>query len=423
MPFSKSKLAAMIAALAEEVTYFRDAMRGRAPHELSDEFYLTCIGRAISAARFVGRGGSSEYKVLAAALRIAVEAQTCWPTLPLRRLTSEAGIGSRDTTARALSRLVDAGWLAKAGNTDGLRGNQYWLRIPKEFEEEEKPRKPGPIAKYLGRCRGSETVGGDIAGWPLEGSWLTKHDAFAYGALGSSAARLYIHLIGGSRTRQELVDRTGMHRDTVKRNLKRLVDNRLANAEGTHWRPAPLSVAHLDSIARKYGTAGRHEAQARRHEHERRVNVMRQLDLVTGDKDVDHRDYAFADGGMLVNLQTGELPDVYRQFWWIDHLRLGRVAAPVAAVRRLARKLRQAIFADPLSTLEGYPETNPRYRASSPSGVPRGVATPRSTPSLSARARYGDGSAGGRRTALRRAAAFVRLLSRRDDTNERRTAA
>lgn len=372
MPFSKSQLADLIATFAEEVAYFRDAMSRRVPYEFTDEFYLLGIGLAICKARFGGRGGSSEYKVMTAVWRIARAAGTTRPTLPLRRLTNQAGIGSRTTTAKALSRLIEAGWLEIAERTDGLRGNQYWLRIPEEFEDWEEVRKPGPIDSRNGSLRDAEPRGMDVTGDPLADSWLINHDAFAYKALGSTAARLYIHLLAGHLTRRELVALTGLHRDTVKRNLRRLIDNGLVMDDDLHWRALPFSVARLDAIARRHGTAGQREAQARRHEQERQANVMRQLEAVTRDKDVDRRAYDMVDGGTLVNLLTGELPDVYGQFWWLDRLRLGRVAGPVATVRRWVRKLRKAAFADPLSTLVGYVETNLRYRDSSPSGLPRG---------------------------------------------------
>lgn len=342
MPFFESKLSDLMAASAGQVAGFRDAMHRRVPYEFTEEFYLLAIGLAVCNARFGGRGGSSEYKVMTAAWRIAVAAGTTSPTLPLRRLTREAGIGSRTTTAKALDRLIGDGWVTKVEQTDGLRGTRYSLWVPEEFEGGEEVRKPGPIAKHLGGPRDDRPHGQDVVGDPLADSWLIKHDAFSYKALGSSAARLYIHLIAGTRTRRELVALTGLHRDTVKRTLRRLVDNGLVLDEGTRWRALPFSAARLDSVARKYGTAGVGEAQARRHELERQANVLRRLDAIAGER-TDPAEWAVVDDGMLVNLLTGELPDVYGQFWWLDRLRLGRVAALVAAARRWGRKLRRAL--------------------------------------------------------------------------------
>lgn len=390
MPHLTPDLATFTKALSELIARIRGQDVEYLP--VSDDVHLVHVGQAICMATFRGRGGSSEFRILTAAWRIAVEAATAVPTLPLRRLTSEAGIGSRGTTAKALSRLVDAGWLSKIGHTDGLRGNEYLLCIPNEFEVEAEVRKPGPIARAIGRPRDSNAHGAGTAGELLEDSWLMKHDAFAYKALGPSAARLYLYLLAGPCTRLELEDLTGMHRDTVKRNLQRLAVHNLAVDDGVHWRAVPFSAEGLDAIARDCGTAGRHEAQARRHEQERRGNVMRQIHVIAGRR-TDPREWEFIEDGLLVNLHTGELPDVYGQFWPIRLQRPGPLAAATSAARGVGRKLARTLFADPLSTLVGYVETNLRYRASAPSGVPRGVATPRSTPSLGARARYGMNAA------------------------------
>lgn len=175
--------------------------------------------------------------------------------------------------------------------------------------------------------RDGAALGEGFVGEPLEDSWLIKHDAFAYRGLGASAARLYIQLIARPRTRRELVDVTGLHRDTVKRNLLRLTHEGLVVEDGALWRAVPCSAARLDAIARHYGTAGRHAAQAQRHELERQRNVLRRVgDIVSEDADPD--DWDIVDDGMLANLRTGEGADVYGQFQWLDHHRVGLAAAP-----------------------------------------------------------------------------------------------
>ena len=389
MQIFESKLAALVAAFADEVTYVRDALRRRDPYEFTEEFFLLGIGLAISEARFGGRGGSSDYKVMTAAWRIAVAAGTIWPPLPLRRLTNEAGIGSRTATAKALSRLIEAGWLEFDERTDGLRGNQYSLRVTEEIGDGDEVSKPAPTNEYMESARDGESHGTGVTADPLADSWLIKDDAFAYKALGSTAARLYIHLIAGHRTRLELVELTGLHRDTVKRNLRRLSDHGLALDEGTHWRALPFSAARLDAIAREYGSAGLREAQARRHEAERRANVLRHLEGIVGGQ-TDPAEWAIVDEGMLVNLSTGELPDVYGRFWWIDRLRLDRRAAFAFALRRVSRKLRATVSRG----LSLRSEVSLRLTSATERQHPqafragRGHA-PRSRPSLSARARYG----------------------------------
>jgi len=367
MPFSAAARTAValagVAAGVGLVAWSRRRRREDLDYLLApDEVHLADVGRAIRAARFGGRG-SAEIKVMTAAWRIAVEANTSEPTLPQRRLTGEAGIGSWRTTKRALDRLMDAGWIDKVEDTDGLRGNRYRLCVPEGFEQD--VRKPGPIAftfwgrptperltAPLGRPRDGSCHGEGLTGDPMEDSWLFKHDAFAYKALGSSAARLYIHLAAGKRTRPELVELTGLSRDTVRRNLQRLADSGLAVDEGPHWRGVPVWPARLDAIAREHGTSGRHEAQARRHEAERRLNVMRRLDVIVGRK-ADRRNWTVKEDGALVNLTTGELPDVYGQIWSPRPTEPGLVAAWSPVIRGWWEKRRLRGFAGPLSTLKG----------------------------------------------------------------------
>ena len=339
--------------------------RARDAFYVPDDVHLTEVALAICAAKFDGGGGASEYKVMTAAWRIAVEAKTCEPALPLRRLTNEAGIGSVATTADALVRLSRDGWLEKVEHTNGRRGNRYRLCVPDEHRES--VRKPGTITYSLGRCRDGEAQGNNVAGEVLEDSWLVKNDAFAYKALGTSAARLYILLIAASQTRSELADLTGLSRDTVRRNLLRLAEHGLAVNEGDQWRAEPFSAARLDAIAREYGTAGRREAQACRHESERQRNVLRQLDDIAG-VETDPREWAMVDGGVLVNLTTGELPDVYGQFWPRRPSRPGVFAGLRSVGRAIVDERRRRRIAEARSTLEGYVETNlattlPRPRA------------------------------------------------------------
>lgn len=338
------------ATFANRVARLIAVVQRRDPDHVTDDVLLAEVGIAICEARFGGRGGSSEYKVLTAAWRIAVEAKTCEPTLPLRRLTGEAGIGSRETTAGAIDRLVDTGWLSKVEHTDGRRGNRYRLGTPNVLDES--ARKPGPIAFTLGTPRDGTAHGKGVSGRVLEDSWLIKHDAFAYKALGSSAARLYIQLTTAPRTRRELAELTGLGRDTVRRNLQRLVDHDLAVGVGDRWCARPFSLELLDSIASRFGTAGRHAAQARRHEEERRHNLMRQLDSIAGNK-TDPKDWHFDEEGLLINRKTGEMPDVYGQVWPARPTTPGPVAALSPIVRRWYAKRRLGASTGGRSALEG----------------------------------------------------------------------
>jgi hypothetical protein len=123
---------------------------------------------------------------------------------------------------------------------------------------------------------------------------VASHDVFrTRGGLGKVGLRLWQALTEhGAQTVDELTDRTGTPRRTVKRSLSlmaRIVDTvtgevaAVVNFDGEKWRALP--AVDFDAVARILGTAGRGQRQRERHATERQD---RRRDLKPG-RAIEHR--------------------------------------------------------------------------------------------------------------------------------------
>ena len=93
-------------------------------------------------------------------------------------------------------------------------------------------------------------------------------EVWGYYGLGRSAEAAYRVLSDHASTVPELVARTGKHRATVHRALRRLGEYQLAERVAEGWVRGSKT---LEELSQALDSRGRHEARRRQFEHDREV--------------------------------------------------------------------------------------------------------------------------------------------------------
>lgn len=206
-------------------------------------------------ARFTGRQHSLAL-VLEAVLDYATKQRTITPTVSVRSLELDTGLG-RSTAARALQRLVALDYLQPVAKSDGVHASTYRLRHTDVDLSGTHKVLPGGT-KGVSHLRTATE--------------LARTDAFR--ALGRAAARLFAALDQlEALTPQELAQATGLAPKTARAALRELeavgLAQRHKQGRGFAWtcRPELVTPENLQRIARDYGTYGTQE---------RRENTVRE---------------------------------------------------------------------------------------------------------------------------------------------------
>lgn len=203
---------------------------------------------ALEAARFTGRQ-SSLALVLAAVIQRGRQQKTLTPNCAIRSLEEDTGLG-KSTVARALAELDRLDYLQKHAESDGETASAY------RIQRTEESGRTGTLEVLPSGNEGLSHFR-QIATAPE----LAALDAFAYRALGRTAARVAAVLdeLEG-QSPKELAERLGIGRRTALDALRRLEAAGLAYCQrrgrGTAWTIRPDAFEELPLVAAAYGTDG-----------------------------------------------------------------------------------------------------------------------------------------------------------------------
>jgi hypothetical protein len=205
-----------------------------------------------------GRTGASDRDAFIAVARIVYKAGRFQIAASCRDVASDAKIG-KTAAANSLKRLINKyKYLELVENSVGDCANIY------RFTLENTKLGHSPSTPVVRKCLS-----------------FADHDAFRKGkgkyGLGKSAGLVYQELLNGPLTVEELAQRTGRDKRTVKYALERMsqiVDRKtgeiicMIKSDGNGiWQAIEVD---LDLVAQVVGTAGASEKQKRLHEKERR---------------------------------------------------------------------------------------------------------------------------------------------------------
>lgn len=222
-------------------------------------------------------GGDSDLKNLTVRLELCERAGGLDHELSLRRQAELMGC-VKQTAADSNRRLRERGWLVLDASGAGTeQGSKWRLALPEAVREGGAG--PGhPPAAGPGGGRDGVPVVHTTDTKALGG--LIGHDAFHRYGHGTSGARLLVLLdAADGLSAKDLQQATGLHRTTVSRRLRLLVDDGLAvELEGLFYLAqslaGPVGAVQADEeilakSAVERGTAGAGERRRRRHQHER----------------------------------------------------------------------------------------------------------------------------------------------------------
>lgn len=216
---------------------------------------------AVEAADWSGRTGNTDRAVMLALCELGTASGTTALTFGSRKIAEVAQLEDR-TVRRALSRLVDGGWLERsqavqAGDADTYRFGSKLDRMTALI--------PSPPK-------------GDMCGNydQFDRDRVLLHPVFRNGSgLGKNTGRTWLVLGGFGRpvTAKELAGVRTAQRRTVDRHLKLLEQHGLAVKSGTQWIAAG-DGGRLDELAIDLGAAERSEMQAERYARNREGYFM-----------------------------------------------------------------------------------------------------------------------------------------------------
>ncbi|MEE1737019.1 hypothetical protein PUR49_10980 [Streptomyces sp. BE147] len=226
------------------------------------------------------RGADTDQKNLAARLRLCERAGGVEHVVSVRQL-AELMNCAKATAEASDRRLKKDGWLVLVASGSGKdHGSRWVLRVPPD-EEEVSGAQPGQLPAT--GSRGAGTVPTAHTGTSRTDTEalaaLMGHDAFHRYAHGTSGARLLTCLdpVDGLDVAQ-LSRATGLHRTTVVRRMRGLVEDQLAvELDGKFLLASALSAPgrlHADQqvlseTAEHRGTAGLGERRRARHRRDR----------------------------------------------------------------------------------------------------------------------------------------------------------
>jgi DNA-binding transcriptional ArsR family regulator len=245
---------------------------------------IEVVRQVVEEREWPGAGGAgSDLKNLIARLTLCERAGGLEHAASVRQLAEAMGC-ARATVEASNRRLIDGGWLVLLKSGSGkLHGSMWRLKIPD-------PGAAGPDG--AGETGGAQVGRSPAAGYRGAGTVpavhttdtraigsLMHHDAFHHHGHGLSGARILACLdpLDGLDVRA-LREATGLHRSTVTRRLRRLVDDGLAcELDGYYYLASALAGPvrlHpdedlLDDSAHQRGTSGRSHARRERHQAER----------------------------------------------------------------------------------------------------------------------------------------------------------
>ncbi|MFJ1662293.1 hypothetical protein [Streptomyces anthocyanicus] len=274
--YAEAKLTAMLEKAAERVAA-SPVIRGRDDAVEA----LGGIRRAVDERTWPARrGADTDQKNLAARLRLCERAGGVEHVVSVRQL-AELMNCAKATAEASDKRLRKDGWLVLLASGSGKdHGSRWVLRVPPEGEEASGAQ-PGQLPAT--GSRGAGTVPPAHTGTSRTDTEalaaLMGHDAFHRYAHGTSGARLLTCLdpVDGLDVAQ-LSRATGLHRTTVVRRMRGLVEDQLAvELDGKYLLAPALSVPgrlHADGqvfsqAAEHHGTAGLGDRRRARHRRDR----------------------------------------------------------------------------------------------------------------------------------------------------------
>lgn len=206
-----------------------------------------------------GRTGAVDQLIYLAHATIAHKAGRLNYAAACRDLADMAGVG-RTTASRSTWRLCKSGLLVPDKSAIADNAKTYQL---------------GNLDKVGHSLRAS---------FVRKCPTLSDHDAFRYKGLGKSAGQIYAILQSNPASVEELVEGTGRHIKTIKRNLERMARltdpltgeylPMVSSDDGKFFHLMPID---LNRIAHAVGTAGKGRTQRKEHARERRLH-RRSLD-------------------------------------------------------------------------------------------------------------------------------------------------
>lgn len=220
------------------------------PNEILDE--LAAARAAVLAAKWPGRTGNTDRKVMLALSELGTGSGTTMFTFGSRRIALVAQIEDK-TVRKSLGRLVDGGWLerlpaSKLGDADSYRFGQKMDKMTAHI--------PSPPRD---KCGSYDQIDPDR---------VSLHPLFRNGSgLGQGTGRTWLILRGlsGPSTAKEIAEAGAADRRTVSRHLNLLESHGLAAKDGRYW-TAVGDVRRLDELAISLGAVQRSEIQADRYE-------------------------------------------------------------------------------------------------------------------------------------------------------------
>jgi predicted transcriptional regulator len=272
------------------------AMLDKARRLVADGPHITCrqdaleaidaVREVVEARSWPAAGGAgSDLKNLVARLSLCERSGGLEHRASVRQLAEEMG-SARATVEASNRRLVKAKRLVLLKSGSGKANGSLWrLRIPPDplrtDVAADEVRGAGVGRSPTSGYRGAGTVPtGHTTDTRAVGS-LMNHDAFHHHGHGLSGARILACLdpLDGLTT-QALSAATGLHRTTVQRRLRRLLDDGLAQElDGRYYlAPAPVLAGPtrlrpqedlLDDSAHQRGTSGRGHVRRQRHRDQR----------------------------------------------------------------------------------------------------------------------------------------------------------
>ncbi|WP_330351733.1 helix-turn-helix domain-containing protein [Streptomyces sp. NBC_00582] len=266
----------------------------------------------------------SDLKNLVARLGLCERAGGLEHGASVRQLAEEMGC-ARATVEASNRRLVDGDWLELVKSGSGKKHGSVWrLKIPDRLRP---PAAGGRGGAGVGRSptsgfRGAGTVPTARTTDTRAIGTLMNHDAFHHHGHGLSGARLLACLdpLDGHDA-DTLRAATGLHRSTVQRRLRRLVDDGLVVERDGRFYLAPTLTGPdglrrdedlLAASAHELGTTGRGLARQQRHRRER-AHYRRWLDERRARRTRPPRLVLVPAG--VVDTDTGELLDQQWRGW------------------------------------------------------------------------------------------------------------
>lgn len=213
-----------------------------------------------------GQAGASDRAVLEALWEIGARAGRLDPTASIRQV-AEATTVTDSTVARAIDRLVRAGWLrvdTPAGvellGREDPHGRREGLLVARRLHLLVPSRLPAPVdPEEL-----ADPATGELP--PTRWRGRAVHDAFTWHGLGAVAGRVFDVLDATAVPASLLAARVGFTAPTVRKHLRRLACVGLARHDADGW---VRGDAALDAVAERLGVTGVLAERAERHDEQR----------------------------------------------------------------------------------------------------------------------------------------------------------